>query len=94
MKSNGSGSPKRWELNYTFKPQDTDKLKELDEFMAWPAHRDPQQGFVYPIPETGKQWLVYCESYEADDSNPSLKKRRIVLVHIENPNGPLPEGVS
>jgi hypothetical protein len=94
MKSNGSESPERWLLNYTFKPKDADKLKELDEFMAWPAHRDPMGGFVYPVNNTGDMKLVYCESYEVDDSDPNLKKRRMVLVHIDDPNRARPDGVS
>jgi hypothetical protein len=79
------GSPRKWAFTQTFSPGESDKLNELDEFMAWPAHRDPKQGFAYPDPKSKKLWLVYCESYEADDFDPTLKKRHMVLVHINDP---------
>jgi TIR domain len=78
------GSPRKWSFTQTFSPGETDKLNTLDEFMAWPAHRDPKQGFTYPDPKSKKYWLVYCDSYEADDSDPTLKKRHMVLVHIND----------
>jgi len=78
-------SPRKWSFTQTFSPAETDKLNELDEFMAWPAHRDPKQGFAYPDPKNKKYWLVYCEAYEADDSDPTLRKRKMVLVHITDP---------
>ncbi len=77
--------PRRWTFTQVFTPAEADGLKELDEFMEWPAHRDPMQGFAYPDPKTKKNWLVYCDLYESDDSNPTLKKRHIVLVHINDP---------
>jgi hypothetical protein len=59
--------------------------------MSWPAHRDPKQGFVYPEPKTGKMWLVYCKSYDTDDADATLKKRKMVLVHINDPKVNRPE---
>jgi len=78
--------PRRWSFTQVFTPAETDKLNELDKFMAWAAHRDPKQGFAYPDPKTKKMWLVYCDSYQSDDSNPTLKKRHVGLVHINDPN--------
>src|SRR6185295_17465392 len=79
---------KEWSVTQAFKPEHEEKLKELDEFMSWPAHRDPKQGFAYPDPESGKMWLVYCKSYEPDDSDPNLRKRHMLLIHIDDVNVP------
>jgi hypothetical protein len=86
-------SPQRWKITQTFKPEDSAKLAELDEFASWDAHNDPKQGFVFPDPKTGKEWLVYCDSYDRDDSDQHLLKRIIGLVHIDDANVPRPEGV-
>lgn len=75
---------KEWKFTQLFKPEESDKLAELDEFMSWPAHKDPKKGFVFPDPETEKRWLVYCKSYELDDSDPNLRKRHVVLIHIDD----------
>ncbi len=72
---------KEWSVTQVFKPEHEEKLKELDEFMSWPAHRDSKQGFAFPDPETEKMWLVYCKSYEHDDSDPKLRKRHMLLIH-------------
>lgn len=84
---------KEWKVTQTFKPEHEAQLKELDEFMNWPAHKDSKQGFVFPDAETGKQWLVFCKSYEPDDSDPNLRKRHMLLIHIDDMNVPRPEGV-
>jgi hypothetical protein len=84
---------KEWKFTQVFKPEGAAKLKELDEFMSHHAHRDPKQGFVFPDPETKKDWLVFCKSYEPDDSDPNLRKRHVVLVHIDDMNIQRPEGV-
>ena len=83
-------SPRRWEVTQTFTPDETAKLAELDEFMAWPAHRDSKQGFILPSADQEIDWLVFCESYEHDDSDPALRKRHMVLVHIDDLNVPRP----
>lgn len=70
-----------WTFTQTFTPEEGAKLIELDEFMAWPAHRDENQGFWFP-PPTGEQVKVYCKSYEKDDSNPNLRKRLVTVVRI------------
>lgn len=79
-------SSRRWAYTQVFTPAEVDKLNELDEFMSWPAHKDPKQGFIFPDPKTKKNWLAYCDSYESDDTDPTLKKRHIVLVHIDDPS--------
>jgi hypothetical protein len=62
--------------------------------MDWPAHRDSKQGFVFPDAETKKDWLVYCKSYEKDDSDSNLRKRHMVLVQMDDSKVTRPEGVS
>jgi hypothetical protein len=84
---------KEWTVTQAFKPEQEAQLKELDEFMNWPAHRSPKQGFIFPDPETRKEWLVYCKSYESDDSDPNLLKRHIQLTHIDDMNVPRSEDV-
>ena len=70
-----------WTFIQTFTSDEENKLVELDEFMAYPAHRDETQGFWFP-PPTGKEVKVYCKSYEKDDSDPAVRKRHITVVKI------------
>lgn len=88
-----NGSTKQWKITQKFKPEDVEKLIELDEMMSWAPHRDSKIGFIFPDPETGKEWLVYCQSYQVDDSDPNLKKRHIVLIHIDDMKVSRLEGV-
>jgi TIR domain len=85
--------PKEWKITQVFKPENAAKLTELDEFMSWPAHRDSKVGFIFPDPETEKRWLVYCKSYESDDSDPNLRQRHMVLIHIDDVKIRRSEGV-
>jgi hypothetical protein len=91
--SDASGKPHRWAFTHVFTPGETDRLNELDKFMEWPAHSDPKKGIVYPDPKTNKMWLVYCVSFQRDDSNPVLKKRHVVLEHISDPAIKCPDDV-
>lgn len=70
-----------WTFTQRFTTEEDAKLVELDEFMAWPAHRDENRGFWFPTP-TGEQVKVYCKSHEKDDSDPNLRKRLITVVRI------------
>jgi hypothetical protein len=73
---------KEWKITRVFKPENEAQLKELDEFMEWPAHRSATEGFIFPDDETRKRSIVFCKSYEKDDSDPNLRKRRMILVQI------------
>jgi hypothetical protein len=84
---------KEWKLTHIFKPKHAPEMVKLDEFMAHLAHQDPKQGFVYPDPDTGKKWLVFCKTYERDDSDPNLRKRRVMLVHINDKSVSRPDDV-
>lgn len=80
------GEPRRWAFIRKFEPGDEEALTELDKFMAYHAGGAVKKHFYYPVPDTGEMVFVYCESYEADDSDPALRKRRVVLVEVLKAN--------
>lgn len=80
------GEPRKWSYTQKFKPEEAAALAELDEFMAYHAGGDEKKRFYFPTPNNGEMVLVYCESYEADDADPELRKRHIVLVEVGQAN--------